>query len=106
MTRIATDATAAFFLNPPNYLFRKTTEEKDMGKPLGYYSIEATAEDEAEFEKLTPSQLIAVLKEVVDELADKLDCDETCRFLEECNMGGEALDLAKAVINRLEEVKP
>ena len=74
-----------------------------MGKPLGYYGITATAEDEAAFEALSREELVALLSNITDLLADEFDCKDT-DFLEVHDIGGDSVDLAKAVVNRLDEV--
>jgi hypothetical protein len=74
-----------------------------MGKPLGYYGLEVTAEAEAAFEALSRAELVALLRHSVDELADEFDCKDT-DFLDRHDVPGDSVDWAKAVINRLDEV--
>lgn len=74
-----------------------------MSNPLWYYGLEVTAEAEAAFEALSRAELVSLLILAADELADEFGRKDT-DFLDRHDVAGDAVDWAKALVNRLDEV--
>jgi hypothetical protein len=77
-----------------------------MTKSFGYYGVKASPEAEADFQRLTKPQLVALLEAIVELMAEVHGCEYEFFFdrYEPSQVDGRTIDMAKAVINRIDEV--